>query len=341
MKECVLKLYLIVILTIQTGGFIVPRQTKFYRIQNVCMNDIFHFDFKTHRNSGLLMHLEPNNSKQHQLTVTFEDGDLEFTYGVNNKTKSFIIPYDDIERINRLNDYRWHKFKVERILDGGKYLSLKVVVDEQIHRFDSVMELDGNVRESNDVYLGETPHINVKNAIYINCKCLKMHSELGRDRSEVNKLCLEKIKNKSVIKSCSTRRYSMNGFASNFTMDQTITFNECQHSPFRQSFNSMRQFVTRNSVMNDRNSEVFRFSSTNLIGALGGVIKSYSTRKFETNGFTFSFTIDQTITFNECQHSPFRHSLSFLRHVATRNLVMNDRKNDVLRFSSTNQICEI
>ncbi|XP_052090324.1 uncharacterized protein LOC127726993 [Mytilus californianus] len=69
-----------------------------------------------------------------------------------------------------------------------------------------------------------------------------------------------------------------------------------------------------------------------------GVIKSFSTRKFERNWLRSNFTVDQTITFNECQHSPFRHNLNTMRHYATRNLVMNDRKNDVLRFSSTNQI---
>ncbi|CAC5390183.1 NID [Mytilus coruscus] len=338
---------------------------------------------------------------------------------------------------------------------------------------------------------------------------------------------------RGVIKSCSTRRYSMNRFTSNFTMDQTITFNECQHSPFRHGFTSMRQFVTRNSVMNDRKNDVLRFSSTNQIGAVGdtipvlridsstclegestchanaeyvyfntgvcceciapfygngirclnterrlilrgkvsgelnnqamddlellafvsvttgfiethlrssqknvekmmiamqpigdiigwvfavqqdkeatngfivtggelnrtalikyqsgetvlikqqfstvssefivqtfikgtlpdpvdsilfndfteqykrvsrGFMKSRSTRKFERNGLRSNFTVDQTIKFNECQHNPFRYSLNTMRHVATRNLVMNDRENDVLRFSSTNRICEI
>lgn len=193
MKEFVLRLYGIVILTTQAGGFIVPQQTEFYRLQNVCMNDIFQFDFRTRRSSGRLMSLESENIKQHHLTVATTDGDLEFTYGVNNSTKSFILPYEETERVNRLNDYRWHRLNVERILDRGKYLSLKVVVDEQIHQFGSVMEQNEHFRGPMDVYLGETPHINVKNAIYINCKCLKMHLELGRQRSEVDNLCLEKI----------------------------------------------------------------------------------------------------------------------------------------------------
>ncbi|XP_052089208.1 uncharacterized protein LOC127725944 [Mytilus californianus] len=737
MKGFLLKLYSIFMLILQTIGFILPYQTEFHSIKDVCINDIFSFDFMTRRSSALLVHLESDNSKQHQFTVTIEDGDLVFTYRVNSKTRSSILPYDT-ERVKKWNDNRWHKLIVERILDEGTYLSVTVLLNEQIHRFDSVMEVKGHVLGSNDVYFGKTPYADVKNVIYMNCFCEKMHLKIGEDRKEVDKCCQEinrknretqtcgrfrgkikcrnhttsgvsktvvaclradtchvnakyvyfdtgacckcktpfygngirclktgkrlilrgkvngvlnnkaivnmdllshvyttngriethigsrqntvrtmmnilqpigdiigwlfavpqekKAKNgfmmtggelnrtalikyasgeivlirqefftfssefivqtlvhgtvpdylesisfdefteqftsvsRGVIKSCSTRKYSMNGFASRFTMDQTITFNECQHSPFRQSFNSMRQFVTRNSVMNDRISDFFRFSSTNLIGALGdttveprmdsstclegvpichasaeyvyfntgvccecrapfygngircfkiknrlilrgkvsgelnkqamedlellafvsvttgfiethlqssqknlekmmiamqsigdiigwvfavprdkeakngfivtggelnrtalikyqsgetvlitqqfstvssefkvqtfingtvpdpvdsiifndlteqykpvsrGVIKSCSTRKFETNGFTFNFTIDQTITFNECQHSPFRHSLSFLRHVATRNLVINDRKNDVLRFSSTNQI---
>ncbi|VDI51889.1 nidogen (entactin) [Mytilus galloprovincialis] len=75
---------------------------------------------------------------------------------------------------------------------------------------------------------------------------------------------------RGVFKSCSTRRYSMNGLASYFTMDQTLIFNECQHNSFNHSFNSMTHVVTRNTVMNDRKNNVLRFSSTNQIGAVDG-----------------------------------------------------------------------
>lgn len=56
------------------------------------------------------------------------------------------------------------------------------------------------------------------------------------------------------------------------------------------------------------------------------------------NGLASYFTMDQTLIFNECQHNSFNHSFNSMTHVVTRNTVMNDRKNNVLRFSSTNQI---
>lgn len=179
MKGFLFKLYSIFILTLQTDGFIFLNQTEFHSLQDVCINDIFSFDFMTRRNSGLLMHLESNNSKQHQFTVTIEDGDLVFTYRVNSKSRSAILPFDT-ERVRNWNDNRWHKLIVERILDKEKYISVTVRVDEQIQRYDSVIDVREHILGSYDVYLGKTPYVDVKNVIYLNCFCEKKAFENRR-----------------------------------------------------------------------------------------------------------------------------------------------------------------
>ncbi|CAC5358892.1 unnamed protein product [Mytilus coruscus] len=71
---------------------------------------------------------------------------------------------------------------------------------------------------------------------------------------------------------------------------------------------------------------------TRILCRIKRIIKLSSTRSYGMNGFTFKFTIDQTITFNEC--NPFRKILI----AVTRNVVIDDSNNDILRFSSTNQL---
>ncbi|VDI54636.1 Hypothetical predicted protein, partial [Mytilus galloprovincialis] len=178
-------------MTLQTDGFILLNQTERHGLQDVCINDLFSFDFMTRRNSGLLVHLESDNRKQHQFAVTFEDGDLVFTYRVNNKIKSSIIPYDGTDMVTKWNDNRWHKLVVERILDKGEYLSVTVRVDEKIQRYDSVIDVKEHVLGSNYVYLGKAPYADVKNVIYLNCFCEKIHLKIGEDRKEINKCCQE------------------------------------------------------------------------------------------------------------------------------------------------------
>ncbi|CAC5395191.1 NID [Mytilus coruscus] len=445
MNGLVLKLYSIFILTLQTDGFILPNQTEFHSIQDVCINDIFSFDFMTRRSSGLLVHLESDNSKQNQFTVTIEDGELVFTYRVNNKKRSSIIPYDDTEMVNKWNDNRWHKLIVERILDEGKYLSVKVLVDEQIHRLDSVMEVKGHVRGSNDVYLGKTPYVDVKNAIYINCNCLKMHLKIGEDRSEVDKCCQEINRENKETKKCggvlgkikcrnqTTSGVSMsvaaclegarylscqrqvwkrlilrgivNGVLNNKAIENVdllsyvYTTNGRIETLIRRKQNTARTMMkilqpigdiigwmfavpqekkakngfmmtggelNRTSFITYHSGEFvvitqqfFTFLSElrvqtyvkgtvpDYVGSIlfngfkeqhksvsTGVIKSCSTRRYEMNGLTSYFTVDQILVFNECQFSPFRYILHSMRHV----VILNDRKNDVLRFTSTNQI---
>ncbi|CAC5358895.1 NID [Mytilus coruscus] len=425
------------------------------------------------KSSGLLVHLDSYNSKQHQFMVTIEDGDLIFTDGVNNKKRSFIIPYDDTEVVNKWNDNRWHKLTVERILDEGKYLSVKVLVDEHIHRIYSVMEVKGHVRGSNDVYLGKSPYVDVKNAIYINCNCLKTHLKIGEDRSEVDKCCQENNRENRETEKCGgvlgkikCRNHTTSGVSmsvaacleeadtchvnAKYVYFDTAACCECI-TPFYgngiRCLKTGKRLILRGKVSGELNNqalddlELLAFVSVttgfiethlrkrthktvdklmitmqpigDIIGWMfavpqdkeakngftvtggelnrtalikyqsgetvlitqqfstissefkvqtfikgtvpdpvdsilfndfteqyrrvsRGVIKSCSTRKFQSNGFMSNFTMDQTITFNECQLNPFTHHTMI--HVATRNLVMNDRKNDVLRFSSTNQI---
>ncbi|XP_052089207.1 uncharacterized protein LOC127725942 [Mytilus californianus] len=470
MNGLILKLYSIFILTLQTDGFILPNQTEFHSIQDVCMNDIFSFDFLTRRSNGLLVHLESNNSKQHQFTVTIEDGELVFTYRKNSKNRSSIIPYDDAEMVNKWNDNRWHKLIVERTLDEGKYVSVKVLVDEQIHRLDSVIEVKGHVLGSNDVYLGETPYADVKNAIYINCNCLKMYLKIGEDRSEVDKCCQEiKRKNRETKKcdgvlgkikcrnqtasgvsmsvaaclegadtchvnakyvyldtaaccECNTPFYGngirclktgkrlilrgiVNGVLNNKAignvdlLSYVYTTNGRIETLIRRKQNTARALMkilqpigdiigwmfavpqgkkakngfmmtggelNRTSYITYHSGEIvvitqqfFTFLSElrvqtyvkgtvpDYVGSIlfngfqeqhksvsRGVIKSCSTRRYEMNGLTSYFTVDQILEFSECQFSPFRYILHSMRHVVT----LNDRKNDVLRFTSTNQI---
>ncbi|CAC5399567.1 NID [Mytilus coruscus] len=195
MKGFVLKLYSIFILTLQTDGAIVSKKTKFdsmYRIQNACINDRFSFLFEAPKSSGLLMHLESDNSKQHQFTLTIEDGVLVFTDRVNNKNRSTIIPHNVV---NKLDDIRIHQLTIERTLDRGKYLSVKVIADEQIYIIDSEMEVAGHVRRSHYINVDTTPY--VKYAIYINCFCERMHFVLQTVLNEISEYCLENIRTNS------------------------------------------------------------------------------------------------------------------------------------------------
>lgn len=69
-----------------------------------------------------------------------------------------------------------------------------------------------------------------------------------------------------------------------------------------------------------------------------GVIKSFSTRTYRMNEVAYKYTWDQTITFNECQHDPSRLISDSMRLGVTRNFVVYDDQNDVVRYAMSNKI---
>ena len=56
------------------------------------------------------------------------------------------------------------------------------------------------------------------------------------------------------------------------------------------------------------------------------------------NEVAYKYTWDQTITFNECEHDPSRQISDSMRLGVTRNFVVYDDQNDVVRFAMTNKI---
>lgn len=69
-----------------------------------------------------------------------------------------------------------------------------------------------------------------------------------------------------------------------------------------------------------------------------GVIKSFSTRTYRLNEVAYKYTWDQTITFKECEHDPSRSISDSMRLGVTRNFVVYDDQNDVVRFAMSNKV---
>lgn len=69
-----------------------------------------------------------------------------------------------------------------------------------------------------------------------------------------------------------------------------------------------------------------------------GVIKSFSTRTYRMNEVAYKYTWDQTITFKECEHDPSRKISDSMKLGVTRNFVVYDNQNNVVRFAMSNKV---
>ena len=70
---------------------------------------------------------------------------------------------------------------------------------------------------------------------------------------------------------------------------------------------------------------------------LTGEIRSYMTHTYRVDGVPYRFTLDQTITYKECQAQPLS-DLNTQRLVATRNFIIFNADEQVVRFAQTNRI---
>ena len=70
-----------------------------------------------------------------------------------------------------------------------------------------------------------------------------------------------------------------------------------------------------------------------------GVMRSHSTHSFRfgENSLDIPITIDQTIEFNECQFRPFDERQSTLQLTVTRNYIVYDDKEQIIRYASNSK----
>lgn len=84
-------------------------------------------------------------------------------------------------------------------------------------------------------------------------------------------------------------------------------------------------------------------NAENVILLPPGVIKSISTHTYFVDEVSFTFTVDQTISYDECvhQYADQPDGPPTLRLAVSRNFVVFDEREQIVRYAQTNKIAPL